>query len=103
MEGGRVRWAQSGESHVTLTATYTPSAPLVNGMTYTVIVSNAADLAGNVMDHVDWMFVTVPLGTGPFTVFKSTDKPVVATDDDPQSSEVGVKIRSDVRPIRHLF
>src|SRR5262249_44801080 len=41
-----------------LTATLTPSAPLVAQTTYTAIVSGALDMAGNVMVPVSWSFTT---------------------------------------------
>jgi methionine-rich copper-binding protein CopC len=43
----------------TLTASFTPSSPLVNSKTYAATVSAAADATGNVMTTDTWSFTTV--------------------------------------------
>jgi hypothetical protein len=43
----------------TLTASFTPSSPLVNSKTYAVTVSSASDATGNVMTTDTWSFTTV--------------------------------------------
>ena len=42
----------------TTTATFTPSSALANSTSYTVSVSGAADISGNVMSPVSWSFST---------------------------------------------
>src|SRR5207253_1486726 len=43
----------------TLKGTLTPNASLATGVQYTVSVSGAADLAGNVMTTINWSFTSV--------------------------------------------
>src|SRR5262249_1640773 len=46
---------------------------------------------------VTWSFTTiVPLGNGPFSIWSAPAAPVTANDPDAQSTEVGVRFRSDV-------
>lgn len=79
-----------------LTATLTPTVTLLKGMTYNAIVSGATDLAGNVMDHVSWLFTAQSPGTGPYSIWSPSSYPGIATDNDPSPTEVGVKFRTDV-------
>ncbi len=79
------------------TATLTPVSPLAAGITYHVIVSSAADLAGNVMAaEVAWSFSTQSPGTGPFTIWGTTAIPANPSANDPNAVELGVKFQSDV-------
>jgi methionine-rich copper-binding protein CopC len=78
------------------TATFTPSAALRSGTTYTVTVSGAADPAGNRMAApVEWSFTTAGAGACPCTVFAGR-VPGTPAADDADAVEVGVKIRTDV-------
>jgi methionine-rich copper-binding protein CopC len=80
----------------TQTATLTPSAPLVAGMTYNAIASDALDAAGNVLEHESWLFTTQLPGTGPYSLFAPTVIPQSPNDSDASPSEVGVKFTADV-------
>ena len=80
----------------TKTATLVPTSPLVTGMSYNAIASDAKDLAGNVMDHVSWVFTTQQPGTGPFSIWTPANVPASPNDSDGSSSEVGLKFRTDL-------
>lgn len=82
-------------SDATKTASLIPNAPLVPGESYNAIVSDAQDLAGNVMDHVSWVFTMQQPGTGPFSIWTPANAPATPNDSDPSSSEVGLKFRTD--------
>jgi methionine-rich copper-binding protein CopC len=77
-------------------ATFTPSAALSAGATYTATVSGAKDLAGNTMATVTWTFTTATPPTCPCTIWPSTATPAVASEPDLSAVELGVKFRSDV-------
>src|SRR5262249_39747193 len=69
---------------------------LAPGTTYTATVSGAVDFLGNVMAApVTWSFTTSSVITGA-TIFPSTATPAVASANDANAIEVGVKVRSDV-------
>jgi methionine-rich copper-binding protein CopC len=57
--GGAVTGATSYAAG-TMTATFTPNAPLANLTDYTATVSGAKDAAGNTMAPVTWSFKTAP-------------------------------------------
>jgi hypothetical protein len=87
----------------TRTATLTPDAALAASTSYTATVSGARDLAGNTMQSASWSFTTAattppppPPSGCPCSIWPSSAVPKVATDADPGSVEVGVKLRSDV-------
>jgi methionine-rich copper-binding protein CopC len=79
-----------------LTATFTPSAPLANQTTYTVTVGGAKDLAGNTMSAVTWSFTTAaPAGVCPCSLWPNSTVPGTQTTADNSAVEVGVRFRSD--------
>jgi hypothetical protein len=83
-----------GYNSSTYTATFTPSAPLAQGTTFTATVSGATDSSGNVMAQpYSWSFTTMSC---PCTIFPTTATPQVANANDPESVELGVKFTSDV-------
>jgi hypothetical protein len=77
------------------TATFTPSAALAAGATYTASVS-ARDLAGNLMSPVTWSFTTSAQSSLPISLWNDQVVPAVAADPDAVPVELGVKFRSDV-------
>lgn len=83
-------------NNTTQTATLTPAAPLVPGMTYNAIASDALDAAGNVLQHASWLFTTQLPGTGPYSLFAPTVIPNSPNDSDAHPSELGVKFTADV-------
>jgi hypothetical protein len=79
------------------TATFTPSAALAPGSTYSAAVSGARDIAGNVQTSpVSWSFATAAPAACPCSLFAATAAPVVSADPDTASVEVGVRFSSDV-------
>jgi methionine-rich copper-binding protein CopC len=80
-----------------LTATFTPSAPLASGTTYTMSV-RASDTAGNALPSapVTWTFTTgTPRpATCPCTIWDDFATPAVATNPD-SAVELGTKVRFD--------
>jgi hypothetical protein len=77
--------------------TVMPTAVLANNTVYTVRIS-ASDLAGNAMTSpVTWSFRTAKaVSTAcPCTLFSDDSAPVVASDSDDRSVEVGVKFNPD--------
>jgi hypothetical protein len=77
------------------TATLTPGAALAVGTTYTAIVSGATDLSGNVMGTpFSWSFTTAN-STGSLTIWNSATTPAVASVNDTNAVELGVKFTSD--------
>ena len=80
----------------TRTVTLDPSAALSYSTDYTVSVSGAADVAGNVMAPVSWTFTTrdEPAPSGcPCSIWSPSDEPD-RTDSDTNSVEIGVKFRA---------
>lgn len=74
------------------TATFTPSAPLAEGVTYTASVGGAANLSGVAMANpYVWSFTTAAI-----TVFPSSAKPSTITVQDSRAAELGMKFTSDV-------
>jgi hypothetical protein len=85
------------------TATLTPGAALATSTTYTATVSGARDAAGNTMQPASWSFTTAaspppppPPSGCPCSLWPGSATPALASDGDPMSVEVGVKVRSDV-------
>jgi hypothetical protein len=78
------------------TATFTPSAALAAGATYTMTVSGAKDVAGNTMSATTWSFTTAPAQSSgcPCTIWPSTATPAVPMDSDTSAVELGVKFRA---------
>jgi hypothetical protein len=80
----------------TNTAAFTPVRTLIPSTTYTVTVSGAQDVAGNVMSApVSWAFTTASAITNA-TIWTSTATPTVAAANDGNSQELGFKFRSDI-------
>jgi len=84
----------------TRTATLTPSAALANSTTYTATVKGGAtggkDSSGLAMsaDFV-WTFQTAIAGSSCCSIWPSTATPAVASANDPNAIELGVRFRSD--------
>jgi hypothetical protein len=80
----------------TRTATLTPNAPLNTSTVYTVNLSGAKDVAGNIMTALSWSFTTASVTSGcPCTIWPSTATPADPADSDTSSIEVGVRFRAD--------
>lgn len=78
----------------TNTATFTPSANLGYGKTYTATVSGARDLSGIQMTApYTWSFTTLAC---PCSLWSAATTPSVAAVSDPGAVELGVKFRADV-------
>ena len=96
--GGPVAGTKSYDE-ASKTVTFTPSAALAYGTTYTATVSGAKDLAGNTMATSTWSFKTEPVppanGACPCTIFKRTDVPAVASTADATAVELGARFRAD--------
>jgi len=95
---GRIVPAQVSYNDATRTATLTPDAPLQFSTTYTGIVSGAQDLAGNSMSSpVSWAFTTAAQpAAGGYSLFGTTDAPVVTNAANAQAVELGIRFASDV-------
>jgi hypothetical protein len=82
------------------TVTFTPSAALAAGTTYTATVSGARDTAGNLMAPTNWTFTTAsatqPPPGCPCTIWPSTAAPTSGPDSDSGSVELGTRFRADV-------
>jgi methionine-rich copper-binding protein CopC len=82
-------------SSSTNTATWTPTAALAAGTTYTATISGATDASGDVMSApFSWSFTTVPAAG--LTLFSSTTVPKTVTDSDPNAVELGMKFETSV-------
>jgi methionine-rich copper-binding protein CopC len=75
-----------------LTATFTPSAALNPLSNYTITVSGATDIAGNVMVPATWQFQTVP---AQYTLWNATATPAVSSASDSSAIELGLKFQTD--------
>ncbi|MDQ2838630.1 MAG: DUF4082 domain-containing protein [Actinomycetota bacterium] len=80
-------------------ATFTPTAALARGVTYTAAIS-ASDTLGNAMTApYSWTFTTMQpdptAGVCPCSVWKDSSVPTVITAPDTSSVEVGTKFTSD--------
>jgi hypothetical protein len=72
-----------------------PAAELARGVTYSVTLSGAEDLAGNAMTPVSWSFTTeVPISGA--TVWSDSATPATLASTDTRAVEVGVKFRSSL-------
>ncbi len=79
----------------TNTSVFTPSAALAAITAYTATVSGATDLSGNVMTAPSsWSFLTAG-SVSNVTLFTPTAAPSVASVNDANAVELGVKFRSD--------
>lgn len=81
------------------TATFTPSAPLAAGTTFTAS-AKATDTSGNVMPSpYTWSFTTgnPRPATCPCTIWDDFTTPAIAATNDSSSVEVGTKVRFDVK------
>jgi methionine-rich copper-binding protein CopC len=78
----------------TNTATLTPAGDLVPATAYTATVSGAQDLAGNTMTAFSWSFTTAPKISN-VTIWSSSATPAVASANDSNAQELGVKFTSD--------
>jgi hypothetical protein len=78
------------------TATFTPSAALANGTTYTASVL-ASDTAGNAMaSATTWSFTTVVTGGNtPATLWDTSATPAVASANDSSGAELGLRFTAD--------
>jgi hypothetical protein len=86
-----------------LTATFIPTTQLAANATYTVTVRGGAsdprakDQAGNPLAaNVSWSFTTAAPPSCPCSIWPASASPVVASDSDISSVELGVKFRSDI-------
>ena len=81
----------------TQTATFQPDDALTAGTTYTVTISGATDLVGNVMADTTWEFTTSDSTTGcPCSLWPDAAPPNASPDPDTNPIEVGVKFRSSI-------
>lgn len=78
----------------TLTATLTPTSPLANNTTYTATLSGVTDTSGNVMSTQSWSFTTA-LTNGPSTIWDLQTTPAVASANDTDAVELGVKFQAN--------
>jgi hypothetical protein len=83
----------------TFTATLQPTDSLANSATYTATVKGGAtgvkDLTGGgLAGNVAWSFTTAAMVTCPCTIWNSTTTPIVASANDPNAVELGVKFRA---------
>jgi hypothetical protein len=92
--GGATVAGTTAYSSSTNKATFTPSAALAAGATYTATVSGAKDLAGNTMSPVTWSFTTATPPTCPCTIWPGSQTASGTTD--ASILELGVKFRADV-------
>lgn len=91
--GGGLVAGSVGWNGTTKTATFTPSAALAVGATYTASVS-ASDAQGNAMSSpTSWSFT---VAGGDVGVFVPGATPQITVSTDPGAVELGMKFRSDV-------
>ncbi|MFV0458004.1 MAG: DUF4082 domain-containing protein [Actinomycetales bacterium] len=80
----------------TRTATFSPTQTLQAGVTYTVTLSNVADLVGTVMPQESWSFTcAATTGIGPCTIWDTSFGPQDPSGVEDGAVEVGVKFRAD--------
>ncbi len=99
--GGTAVAGTTTYSSTTNTATFTPTAALAAGTTFTATVSGVKDLAGNTMTSATtWSFKTANAppapGVCPCSLWNDTVVPSTITAADPSAVELGVKFTSDV-------
>ncbi|HYY78527.1 MAG TPA: DUF4082 domain-containing protein, partial [Actinomycetes bacterium] len=86
----------TGYDGATRTATFTPSAALAEGVSYTATVDGAKDLAGNQMAApATWTFTTAAPRTCPCTIWPSSATPATPAAADSAAVELGVRFRTD--------
>lgn len=92
---GAVAGGQAFDS-ASRTVTFTPTAALAAGTSYTATVSGAKDTAGNTMNAVTWTFSTAPASPSgcPCSIWPATTIPAVVSDPDTGGIELGVKFRA---------
>lgn len=79
-----------------LTVTFTPSAPLAPGTTYTGSLQ-IADVNGNVMPAAyTWSFTPTSTATCPCSLFSAATVPTVVSTNDPNAYELGVNFTPSV-------
>ena len=90
-------------SYNTATATLQPNAALTAGTTYTATVSGAKDQSGQAMTApFTWSFTTnpaapsPPITAGTYNLWSGSATPIVASEPDTNSVELGVKFSSNV-------
>ena len=89
--GGALITGTIGYDPATRKATFTPSAALAGGATYTGRVQ-ATDTSGNVMaDPVTWTFTTTAAGSCPCSVFSPATQPTIVSAADNDSYELGMR------------
>jgi hypothetical protein len=79
-------------------ATFTPSAALANGITYTLATVGGTDAAGNAVAAVSSTFRTAissTPGVCPCSIWSDGTVPDVVTQNDPAQVELGVKFKAD--------
>lgn len=81
-------------SAATRTVTFTPTAMLTAGASYTATVSGATALSGNLMSPYAWSFTTAGATACPCTLFDSSTTPPSSDSGDAGSVEVGVTFTS---------
>jgi Domain of unknown function (DUF4082)/Bacterial Ig-like domain len=75
----------------TRTITFTPTASLAAGTSYTATVSGAKSSSGTQMTAVSWSFTTAGAAACPCTLFASSATPTLVDSGDASSVELGVK------------
>jgi hypothetical protein len=91
--GGAVAGATAYDA-ATRTATFTPSAPLAGGTSFTVAASGAEDAAGNTMATSSWSFETS--GACPCSLFASDATPAVVAVNESSSVNLGMRFTPSV-------
>ncbi|GAA3602665.1 hypothetical protein GCM10022236_00560 [Microlunatus ginsengisoli] len=92
--GGAVAGSTSPTTGTSTTVTFTPTSALAASTTYSVSVSGAKDVAGNLMSPVSWSFTTGAATPASVSIWPSTATPGTLADSDTAATEVGVKFRS---------
>jgi len=78
-------------SAVNRTITFTPTAALAEGATFTATVLGAKALSGAQMSPFSWTFRTVGLAACPCSLFDTSARPAVVDSGDNSSVELGVR------------
>ncbi len=99
--GGNTVAGSTAYNSANNTDTFTPTATLAAGTTFTVVLSGAKDLAGNSMTgSTTWTFKTAnappPPGVCPCSIWNDTSVPATISAADPSAVELGVRFSSDV-------
>jgi hypothetical protein len=75
---------------------FTPSAPLASGATFTATASGATALSGAVMSPYSWSFTTAGPTACPCTLFDSSATPAIVDSGDTSAVSLGVKFTPSV-------